>query len=195
MPDICPEKATAATSRRSDAASARRITRWADASSSKGSCSTQPARGRSRGTSSKASPHSLPSSSTTAALLPIVPRSHPTYTGMGSHPVARVRDHLPAILPGNGEHREAAFLDRLVVVAGVADVCREEHQRHVAGDNAAVRPPAGDVVDAAGAHGLLAVLAVVGRHEQQALTGEGEVDLRAPPGRVEVALRHVVLPA
>jgi hypothetical protein len=83
MPDIWPEKATPATSpTRPERSSAVRIVRCAEASISPRSCSTCPGAGERRGISSKSSPRIRPSSSTTAAFVPIVPRSQPTKTGI-----------------------------------------------------------------------------------------------------------------
>src|SRR5665648_1023605 len=177
IPDIWPEKATAATSSaRPEAASARAITRCAEASMTSGSCSTHPERGRSSGTSSNASPSRAPVSSTTAALLPIVPRSHPTNTAIRSPPVPRVGHDLDAAVVGaHRQHREAALGDRGVVVPGVTDVGGEEDERLATGHHAAVRPAARDVVRDAGEHRLLAVLAALGGHQEHALTGERQV--------------------
>src|SRR6266545_2101957 len=163
MPDICPENATPATSpARPEVASAARIVRCAEASISPRSCSTHPGCGQRSGTSSKAPPRICPSASTTAALVPIVPRSQPTNTGMGLPPVPRVGDHLGAVVAGDHQHWEPPALDRAVVVAGVADVDGEEHQRLVADVDAAVRPPARDVADRAPADRLDGVAPVLG---------------------------------
>src|SRR5215211_5965137 len=146
MPDIWPEKATPATSAaRPEAASAARMVRCADASISTRSCSTHPGRGERSGTSSKASPSSLPSRSTTAALVPIVPRSQPTNTGIRLPPVPRVGDDLRAIVAGHDQHREPGALDRAVVVAGVAHVGGEGRERVRGGVQGAGGPGARDV--------------------------------------------------
>src|ERR671923_52280 len=196
MPDICPEKATAPTSRaRPEAASAVWTVRCADASISLRSCSTHPGCGERSGTSSKASPRTLPSPSTTAALVPIVPRSQPTNTGIELPPVARVGDDLGAVGARDDQHREPRALDRLVVVAGVADVDGEEPQRPVADVDAAVRPPAGDVGDGASTDRLDGVASLLGGHQQQPLPGQAQVHLGPVADPVEVALGHVVLPA
>src|SRR5918996_4272674 len=194
MPDICPEKATPATSpARPEAVSAVRMVRCADASISWRSCSTHPGRGERSGTSSKASPRSLPSPSTTAALVPIVPRSQPTNTGIGLPPVPRVGDDLGAVGAGDHQHREAGAPDRVVVVAGVTGVDGEEHQGLVADVDAAVRPPAGDVGDGAPADRLDGVASVLGGHDKPTLPGQAEVHLGPVADLVEVPLGHVVL--
>src|SRR5918994_928471 len=196
MPDIWPEKATPATSAaRPEAASAARMVRCADASISSRSCSTHPGRGECSGTSSKASPSSLPSRSTTAALVPIVPRSQPTKTGIRLPPVPRVGDDLRAVVASHDQHREPGALDCAVVVAGVADVRGEEHQRLPADVHAAVGPAARDVGDGAAADRLDGVAPVLGGHDQPSLPGQAEVDLGPVADLVEVALGHEVLAA
>src|SRR5688500_16950318 len=88
-----------------------------------------------------------PSSSTTAAFVPMVPRSQPTKTGIRSVPVARISHDARAILTPHDRHWEPLLLDGSVVVAGVSHVSSEEHQWLLSHVHAPMGPTSGDVAD------------------------------------------------
>ena len=89
------------------------------------------------------------------AAVPVVPRSTPTRSSLMRR-VARVRHHFRPAGARDDQHREALLLDRLVVVAGVARVDGEEHERLVADVDGPVRPAARHVVHGAGRIGSTA---------------------------------------
>src|SRR5665809_161160 len=136
----------------------------------------------------------VPSSSTTAALVPSVPRSQPTNSGMFLlPPISGVLDDFRAVVTLGDQDGESPPLDHLVVVARISDVGGEEDQGFLPDVHAAVRPPSWDVVHGSLPHRLDRMTTILGCHDQPAFAGETDVDLGPVSLSVKVTLGHVVL--